>query len=436
MSEPRYALDDFNQIAAEDRNGDHPDHDSWTPILLSGLPDQPPVQPTLGGVGLVYPGKRHVFSGPQESAKTLAAYAIGIHVVRAGGTTMIIDFEMGAWDARNRLQELGATNDELDRIPYLEPHHPATDDRVNKLAALNPDLVIVDAAAGAYDLQGLDDNKRQDVGKISRLYVDRFWKAGIATIILDHVVKNREGRGTYAIGSERKVGGADVHLGFETITPIQRGSSGLYKIVTHKDRGGFLQRGRLADLHLTSDPDTHRISWEFKPVEHEQRGDVWMPTIFMEKISTLLESSTEPISRNQLELSVSGNNDQKRAAIDHLVRLKYVQEDIGKRNARLYTSLRRFTVSEWEKTGPDSTSPDLAPTSPRRGAYDFASSPLSTEGEARSQANGRHDLAQGEDDDPEETARLMSLYVNEPEPSSWIDDLTEPERDPDDDLPL
>ena len=39
---------------------------------------------TLGGIGLVYPGKRHVFSGPPESAKTLAAYAIALAEVRAG----------------------------------------------------------------------------------------------------------------------------------------------------------------------------------------------------------------------------------------------------------------------------------------------------------------------------------------------------------------
>ena len=54
------------------------------------------------------------------------------------------------------------------------------------------------------------------------------WSAGART------------RGAFAIGSERKVGGVDVHLCFEVVLPIKRGGRGLYKIVTHKDRLGRL----------------------------------------------------------------------------------------------------------------------------------------------------------------------------------------------------
>ncbi len=59
---------------------------SWEPLNLAHIEERPPVQPTLGGLGLVYPGKRHVFSGPQEAAKTLAAYAIALAVIRDSGT--------------------------------------------------------------------------------------------------------------------------------------------------------------------------------------------------------------------------------------------------------------------------------------------------------------------------------------------------------------
>ncbi len=344
--------------------------DSWTPIDLNTLPDTPPVQPTLGtvgNIGLVYPGKRHVFSGPQESAKTLAAYLIGIQVIRQGGTLLLIDFEMGAYDARNRLHDLGATPDDLSNLLYLEPDEPATHERLHALAERRPDLVVIDAAAGAYDLQGLDDNKRQDVERLSRLYVDRFWRANIATIILDHVVKNNETRGKYAIGSERKVGGADVHLGFEVITPISRGHTGLYKIVTHKDRGGYLKRGTLAELELASDPDTHRISWQLRPVEDRADGQEWMPTKVMQKNSETLARRGEPVSRKQMIEEIGGRHDIARKAIDHLVRLEYVTETAGPHGAKLIETSRSFTVLEWENQPDPTTSSHLVPPSPGLG---------------------------------------------------------------------
>lgn len=363
MSEPFYSLDDFNPIPGQDLaapNG-KAERDSWLPLNLADLPAEPPVQPTLG-FGLVYPGRRHVFSGPQESAKTLAAYAIGLDTIRTTGTAIaLLDFEMGKYAARNRLQELGATTADLAHLHYIEPEQPATLERISLVIALNPTLVIVDAAAGAYDIQGLDDNKRGDVEKFTRLYVRGFWQAGIATIVLDHVVKNTETRGKYAIGSERKTGGVDVHLGFDTILPIKRGSSGLYKIVTHKDRDGFLQRGSLAELHLTSDPGTHRISWEFKQAEHVEPGEIWMPTKTMQKISGLLEAKLEPVSRNSILMEIGGRQDVGRKAIDHLVRLEFVTESDGPRNAKLIEHTRSFTVLECEKEHPHI---DLIPPNP------------------------------------------------------------------------
>jgi hypothetical protein len=366
MSEPRYGLHDFNTIAADDpsSNGTGPDRDSWLPLNLADLPQKPPVLPTLGaidGIGLLYPGKRHVFSGPQESAKTLAAYLLAIQTIRDGGTVILLDFEMGAYDARARLVDLGATPDDLSQLLYAEPDDPATDDRIALLIGLNPNLVIVDAAAGAYAVQGLDDNKRQDVEQLTNLYIRSFWKHGIATIMLDHVVKNTETRGAYAIGSERKVGGADVHLGFTVITPISRGHSGLYKITTHKDRGGYLKRGVLAEMELSSHPETHEITCQLRPAEEHQPGEVWMPTKVMQHASEILERATEPLTYNAVTLELGGQRKVALQAISHLVRLGYATETAGPRSSKLVQTLRSFTVYEWENQ-PDQA---LVPTGSR-----------------------------------------------------------------------
>ena len=126
------------------------DDDSWTPINLNTLPDKPPLEPNLAATGLIYPGKRHVFSGPPESAKTLAAYAILIHVTRVErAPVVLIDFEMGAYDARQRLRELGATPDDLENILYLEPDErgPVLDERADVLFGCGRVwLEVVDAA--------------------------------------------------------------------------------------------------------------------------------------------------------------------------------------------------------------------------------------------------------------------------------------------------
>jgi hypothetical protein len=323
------------------------DHvDSWQPINLNTLPDKPPIEPTLGNTGLLYPGKRHVFSGPPESAKTLAAYAVLI-VVAQHARAVLIDFEMGARDAKKRLQELGADDHTLSQIGYLEPDEPATPARLAGLVEFGPDLVVIDAAAGAYQVEGYDDNKRSDVEKFSRLYVGAFWLAGIATIVIDHVTKNIEGRGKFVIGSERKLGSSDVHLGFDTIQPISRGTSGRYKITTHKDRGGCLKRGHLADLELDSDPATHRISWAFtEPQATTSNAGYFRPTRLMEKVSIDLENRVEPPSRNRVYEALGGTKDYILKAIDALLREGFITETPGPNRSKLLESVRPYRENE------------------------------------------------------------------------------------------
>ncbi len=319
--------------------------DSWRAQDLNGLPEQPPIPPNLGNTHLVYPGKRHVFSGPPESAKTLAAYCVLIQVVRMGGSAVLIDFEMGAYDARQRLRELGATPLEIKQIAYVEPEEKASPERVAPLIALEPSLVVIDAAAGVYALEGLDDNKRGDVEKISSLYIRAFWRAGIATILLDHVVKDTESRGRFAIGSERKLGGADVHFGFEVVgkQAISRGGKGKYKITTHKDRGGYLKRGHLADLDLTSDPDTHAITWAFsEPVVTTDDEGHFRYTIQMERISRHLEIAVGPLTVNQIKDDVTGQGKQLGAALDALVSEGYVSREDGPGSSKLHTARKPY----------------------------------------------------------------------------------------------
>lgn len=351
---------DLDWYRNQSQNGSEPDA-RWQPIDLAQIPDEPPAKPELGGLGLAYRGKRHVFSGPQESAKTLAAYVLGLSVLRTGGAFCLIDFEMGRWDARTRLRELGATSEELGSIVYFEPEGRMPERVPGEVVASVGErdaIVLIDAAAGAFAFEELDDNKRMDVERFAMVYVEPFRRAGIATLVLDHVVKSSEARGNYAIGSERKVGQTDVHLGFSVVRPISRGDHGLYKVTTHKDRGGCLKRGHLCDFRLDSDPDTHAISWEFVAPQVVDEAHPFRPTGLMESVSRYLERIMEPVPRGQIENEIKGKRDYIRLALDVLTSEGYLVESEGARGARLYLCAEAY------REGSD-LAPDLAPTSPR-----------------------------------------------------------------------
>jgi hypothetical protein len=177
---------------------------NWQPLNLTADEYAKPTEPPAI-LGLIYRGKRHGISGPPESAKTLLALAIGLEWYRAGlGRFALIDFEQGAATTRLLLEELGATKDELADIYYVEADAPPTPTDINMMLPAGVTLAIVDAAAGAYDASGLDDNKRADVERFARTWIVPLWQVGCTTLLLDHVVKNSETRGRYAIGSERK----------------------------------------------------------------------------------------------------------------------------------------------------------------------------------------------------------------------------------------
>lgn len=335
------------------------ERDSWVPINLNDLPETPPVKPDLGATHLIYPGKRHVFSGPPESAKTLAAYCILIQIARRGRLGLLIDFEMGGYDSRKRLQELGATREEIDRILYIEPEQPANPQRIMPLVDLNPELVVIDASAGVFSLEGLDDNKRLDVERVATLYIKQFWRNQIATILIDHVVKDSESRGRYAIGSERKLGGADVHLGFDVVTPISRGTAGKYKMTTHKDRGGFLKRGYLADLNLSSDPVTHNIAWSVSEavMTTNEKGEK-RPDIKMEQISNKLSGREERLTVNEVKELVGGSGKHAGEAIAVLIEEGHLDAQPGPRGSKLLLLTRPYNRAEDPLLHPDSEGRD------------------------------------------------------------------------------
>jgi hypothetical protein len=392
----------------------------------------PPDPPTT--LGLIYTGLRHVISGPPESTKTLVSYMILIETLRSkpNNTVAIIDFEMGPVACRRLLDDLNATHNELARIWYVEPDRQPDDQQLEQIIQHQPALVLLDASAGAYDVTGLDDNARKDAEKFARHWIRPFWKTGIATLVIDHVTKSADTRGKFTIGSERKVGQADVHLSLDALKPLSRGHTGIVKVTVHKDRPGFLQRPTAVVFDLASDPDTHTIGWAARdPHPVDEETGMFRPTVLMEKVSRHLEQLTQPCSRNQIEEHVKGKREYVRDAIDILVLEDYIHESRGPRGARLFSSTKPYRTPVENSPEPvdHSTSNDFAPTSPRlRPGEDMTTSPHLAPpltGGARSGARSVGDVkpptsphsehVPTSEEEQAEIERLLELYGDDPE---------------------
>lgn len=356
--------------------------------------EKPSEPPTL--CDLLYTGRRHLVSGPPEAMKTMFALIVGLELLRTTKDTFaLIDFESGPYATRRMLTDMGATLKEIARIYYVEPDTPPTLENIRELVDGKVSLAIIDAVAGAYGVSDLDDNKRKDAEKFGAAWVDRLWRVEVGSLLIDHVTKNSETRGRFAIGSERKAGRTDVHLGLEAKTQLSRGKTGVVTIATHKDRPGWLTRPRAAELEFRSDPDTHALSWTFTTAAAGQDDGGWKPTILMGRVSSFLAEQPDPVSLRVVEDSVKGKSrDWIRKAVEELLAGGYITEQRGPHNARLLTFVRAFTTSP--------SSPVLAQTSPGEDGSDLAQfAPPLQGGELR-----------GEDEDAE-AQRLVDSYAGE-----------------------
>jgi hypothetical protein len=267
------------------------DDGGWrTPIDLASLDERDPLQPDLApSYGTVYPGKRHLFSGRPESLKTLLTYGMVLDAVRAGHEVAILNFEMDPYDARDLFRDLGAADNELRAIRFYSPESAPAEADITALVSSGIALLIIDAGAGMYQLEEADDNKRLDVERVTKKWIDPAHRASIATVVIDHSAK--KGVDGWAIGSERKVGVSDVHLRLEIKgAPLIRGGSAVVRVTVEKDRKGRIRREAPEglDVRVTSDPATEALALDVIPATGGTE-DGFRPTALMERVSMYVE---------------------------------------------------------------------------------------------------------------------------------------------------
>lgn len=336
------ALDTYKapKVAKPQTNGGTP-HSSWWPKDLAELfsGDHHPPRPELcardDGQALLYPGKCHAFNGESESGKSWAALIACVLTMRAKGHVLYLDFEDTAETVVTRLLALGAKPAQvLELFHYVEPHEPILT-RGGKFTPANADLAdtldrwpislaIIDGVTEAMTMHGLSLIDNAEYATFHGALPKRLALSGAAVVQIDHVTKDRENRGRWAIGAQHKLAAMDgAVFSFQVAQPFGLGRHGITKMSIEKDRPGQLRQHakgkRIADLHLDSHTETHALSWRLDvPESGDSSGETVTPSRYMERVSRFLEDKPQGMSKNSIRAGVTGGNDMIDLALDLL----------------------------------------------------------------------------------------------------------------------
>jgi hypothetical protein len=331
---------------------------SWCPIdlapVLSGT--WKPAQPTVGsrtdGVHIFYPAKVHTVASESEAGKTWLVLAAAFDELRAGNTVLYIDFEDDEASIVGRLLTLQAPHDWIrDQFCYLRPTESVNTttnlaDLSDILVAYRPTLAVIDGVTEAMTMHGLDPVSNRDVAIFGSMLPRRLAAAGCATVCLDHVVKDADSRGRYALGGVHKLNGLDgAALILESHDPFGIGLTGSSTILISKDRPGQLRRHAdrrkdglymFGELVLTSHDDSY-AEFEIRPPGPARTE--FMPTRLMTKISDALQQHG-PMSQRAILATVGGKRQYAADALALLQRDGYVS------NKTPHELLKPFTDDE------------------------------------------------------------------------------------------
>ncbi len=310
---------------------------SWLPIDLREIEDNP--APELAISGLLYSSGLHVLYGEPETSKSWLAVIFCLEQLRNESHVCYLDFEMAAPTMHERLVDLGATDDDLARFLYFNPSESILNKQVQAdvhklLEDKKPTLVVVDALAGMIALHGLDGNDTSDIEQMYQTILSPF-RAMASVLALDHVAKDRETRGRWPIGSQRKLGGADVALLMETVGEFSRGGKGLFRLRVQKDRFGGLPRPYAAELELESDPETETVTYRIKHSQTREGGRSQRPTDCMDKVLELLSETPEPVTRSFVRDTLQFRPSTVLKAINLLILEARIYEQIGAHGSKL-----------------------------------------------------------------------------------------------------
>lgn len=295
---------------------------TWSPVDLTPYldgtyqPEQPTMFTRADGVSLIYPGLVHDIHGESESGKSLVAQAVAAGLIAGGEQVVYLDFESGPGPMAQRMLSFGLTPEQIGQLfiyvrPELNPYALTETDAFRELLSRRPALVVLDGVTDALVQFGASSKDNDEITKWHR-YVPRAIadRTGAAVVLIDHVIKDGESRGRFAIGGQAKLATIDgASYAAEIKEPIGKGMRGVISLRIGKDRPGSIRphcgawrasdrSQEAARVVVDSTADPNRIHAQFlapetsvgDPAEPERGPGGFMPYGAMERVSKLVES--------------------------------------------------------------------------------------------------------------------------------------------------
>lgn len=347
---------------------------SWAPMDLSEVldgsyvPEEPRLMPRTDGVHLLYPGRVHTFQGESESGKSMVAQAEAARVIAAGGTVIYLDFESDASVVVGRILMMGAPRDAIaERFLYLRPGvrpQATADDRAAyaQLLTNRYDLGVIDGVTEAAAVFGVASKDNDEITAWNRSFARPLaHRTGAAVIQVDHVVKDSESRGRFAIGAQAKMSGLDgASYTVEVKEPLGRGLRGVVVLRAAKDRPGAIRphcgpfrasdRTQEAARVVVDSTVEGVITVTVEPpaagVVDAGRTDAFRPTALMERVSQFLEQGRSAQSENKILVGVTGKDSAIQKAVAVLIGEGFIRQHEGPRKAKLHEVVRPYRQIE------------------------------------------------------------------------------------------
>ena len=226
---------------------------TWEPIPLDDYFDglftiqEATILKRTDGQGLLYPGKVHSFYGESESGKSWLAQIAAAEVLKSYRKVVYIDFESDAIDIAKRLKILGVTKPEaVQYFRYIRPERRNLLDDPAWLSLLeegSATLIVIDGVTESLTMWDGATKENDDITKWMREFPRALAKSGAAVVLVDHITKNAETRGRFAIGGQAKLATIDgaAYL-IEPIRNLAPGGAGALTVRVTKDRPGSVRR--------------------------------------------------------------------------------------------------------------------------------------------------------------------------------------------------
>jgi hypothetical protein len=311
---------------------------SWRPIDLTAVLDgddlpPPEIFARVDGHCLYYRGRTHGASGESETLKSLSLQAAAAQVLAAGGAVLWIDYEDDERSVIGRLRAMSVDRAAiLERFVYVRPDEPLADRNGKATAGAadfaqllehNFDLAVIDGTTEAMTTEGLDLLDNGDIAMWSRRLPKRLAAQGAAVVVIDHVPKNRENHGRFAIGGQHKLAGiTGAAYRYDLVKPLARSVdqpiTGIVTITVTKDRVGHVRShadeyGRIAVMEITSWPDAG-LTVTLAAPGSDSAVDLRLCRRIAEHIAIYAGAS-----KSDVEASISGRAGPIREALAHMV---------------------------------------------------------------------------------------------------------------------